>query len=442
MADKTFEQARLDNELVSGTPGVNQEQINGTEVVGATSSTSQDAGWRFNSLKSWIKLDSDWMSKSTYDANSDGRVDNAERLNDGTNVVTAAQARSHIDDSTIHFTIDDFSTANNVTWSANKISNELGNKANQSSLDGHIADTSNPHSVQHSQLSDGGSYTHTQIDSHLNIGGVTPGNPHGVKHSDLSDKGTNTHAQIDSHISSVGNPHNVSHSQVSPLDQYSHSQIDGHINSSSNPHSVTYTQVGAAPSSHVGDSSHIDSDERDAMNGVSQPLNSGNPFATMADIPQGTGHVIQDEGVDMTQRPNLNFVGPTVTVTDDPTAPSGSATKVEIAASGDVYGPGSSIAGNLAVFSDTSGKQLADATYSMPAGGTIGQVLGKASNSDYDWAWIDQSGGGGIPEAPNDAYGYLRRGTTSNDWVRGSRVYEQLTAPTTPSIGDVWIDTS
>lgn len=33
----------------------------------------------------------------------------------------------------------------------------------------------------------------------------------------------------------------------------------------------------------------------------------------------------------------------------------------------------------------------------VPAGGTTGQVLGKASDTDYDTEWVDQTGGGGTP---------------------------------------------
>jgi hypothetical protein len=33
----------------------------------------------------------------------------------------------------------------------------------------------------------------------------------------------------------------------------------------------------------------------------------------------------------------------------------------------------------------------------VPAGGTTGQVLGKASGDDYDTEWVDQTGGGGTP---------------------------------------------
>lgn len=44
-------------------------------------------------------LDStDFLDKATYDSDENGIVDSAEELDDGSNSVTAAQARSHIDD--------------------------------------------------------------------------------------------------------------------------------------------------------------------------------------------------------------------------------------------------------------------------------------------------------------------------------------------------------
>ncbi len=128
MADLTYKQAQTANELVPGTAGANQEQITGAEVVGATSATDVDSGWTFSNLKSWVKLDADWMSKSVYDSNSNGRVDDAEQLNDGTNVVTAADARAHLDNSSIHFVINDSSTAASVAWSGSKINSELASK--------------------------------------------------------------------------------------------------------------------------------------------------------------------------------------------------------------------------------------------------------------------------------------------------------------------------
>ncbi len=127
---KTFEQARAENELVTGTPGAGQTQITGDEVVGAWLTGAIDAGWKFSNLKQWIKLDSDWMSRATYDSNSNDIVDNAEQLADGTNTVTAAQARTHIDDATIHFVINDGSTSASVAWSGSFINTSLNSKEN------------------------------------------------------------------------------------------------------------------------------------------------------------------------------------------------------------------------------------------------------------------------------------------------------------------------
>lgn len=43
----------------------------------------------------------------------------------------------------------------------------------------------------------------------------------------------------------------------------------------------------------------------------------------------------------------------------------------------------------LLVGHDTDGTTLG-----LPTGGTTGQVLAKASNTDYDTEWADQTGGG------------------------------------------------
>lgn len=48
------------------------------------------------------------------------------QINDGTNVVTAAQARTHIDDVTIHRSINDSGDGTTDLWSARKILDELG----------------------------------------------------------------------------------------------------------------------------------------------------------------------------------------------------------------------------------------------------------------------------------------------------------------------------
>ncbi|KJR48391.1 hypothetical protein UF75_1189 [Desulfosporosinus sp. I2] len=53
---------------------------------------------------------------------SSGQV---SRISDGTNTVTAAQARTHIDDVTKHRLINDSGTATTDLWSAQKINNEI-----------------------------------------------------------------------------------------------------------------------------------------------------------------------------------------------------------------------------------------------------------------------------------------------------------------------------
>ena len=117
-------------------------------------------------------------------------------------------------------------------------------------------------------------------------------------------------------------------------------------------HSHTAADVGAAPSTHVGDSSHLTSDERaamtqaapsgadpiitqsdldahvanqvihitpnenDALDGANNP-SASNVFATIADVGVGSGHTIQDPaGTPVPDQPNMQFTGD-VTVTDD-----------------------------------------------------------------------------------------------------------------------------
>lgn len=48
----------------------------------------------------------------------------------------------------------------------------------------------------------------------------------------------------------------------------------------------------------------------------------------------------------------------------------------------------------------------------VPVGGTTGQVLAKASGTDYDTEWV--TGGGGVSDAPSDGDSYARRNA---EWI-------------------------
>lgn len=284
MADLTYKGAQTQNELVPGTPAGNQEQITGAEVVGATSATNVDSGWTFANYLAWIKLDADWMSKATYDSNGDGTVDAAGELKDGTNTVTAAQARSHIDDTTIHFIINDGSTAATVAWSASKISTELGEKADQSSLDSHTGDltihralndaittTINLWSADKIDTDLGAKADQSALDSHtgdlsihreLNDSLTTTTNLWSGSKIDTELSGKAAAADLTAHENNTANPHSVTHAQASPGDVYSHSQIDSHI-----PSDV-----------------HLDTDERAGIDNMPNAPTAINPFASQADL--------------------------------------------------------------------------------------------------------------------------------------------------------------
>jgi hypothetical protein len=110
-------------------------------------------------------------------ANSDIALDQGNA-----NEVTAANLRTHLDDSTIH-------------W-------------NKSIYDAHAAATA-AHGVTGAIV--GTSDTQILTNKSINASANTITN---IDHVDLLNKGTNTHAQIDTHITSVANPHTVTLTQA------------------------------------------------------------------------------------------------------------------------------------------------------------------------------------------------------------------------------------
>lgn len=83
--------------------------------------------------------------------------------------------------------------------------------------------------------------------------------------------------------------------------------------------------------------------------------------------------------------------------------------------------------------------------HEVPAGGTTGQVLAKASDDDYDLEWTDQSGGGSSisPYTSNPAALGTASPGSSDDYARGDHVHPKPTAadigaiaaPQSPSSG-------
>ena len=162
-------------------------------------------------------------------------VNAATKLDDGNaNEVTAAELRTHLDDTTIHFT--------------------------QGAID-------------HTAILNKGTNTHAQIDTHI-ADATTHFTVGSISHTAITDIGTNTHGQIDTHIAASSGAHGVTGSLVGTTDTQTltnktisgsnntfsnidhvgllnkgtntHAQIDTHIASTANPHSVTLTQALAA----------------------------------------------------------------------------------------------------------------------------------------------------------------------------------------------------
>lgn len=155
-------------------------------------------------------------------------------LDRGTN--THPQIDSHIADGTIHYTVASI---------------------DHGSISG-LADDDHPQ-YHNDARGDARYYTQSQIDDRFTASGVTNGNSHDhsggdgaqINHTTLSNIGTNTHAQIDTHIAD-GTIHfteaSINHLNIQNIGTKTHEQLDAHYNAASGVHGITSFVVGTTDS--------------------------------------------------------------------------------------------------------------------------------------------------------------------------------------------------
>lgn len=169
------------------------------------------ADW--NDLVNYVKTHTSGdMTKAVYDTDDDGVVDDAEKLN-GQLPAYYLDRANHTGTQTAS-TISDFDT---------EVSNNADVSANTSARHDAVTLAGTPDYLTIS----GQQITLNKIDLTTDVTGVLPNanvadditltnitQITNRSHTDLTDIGTNTHAQIDSHMASTSNPHNVTASQV------------------------------------------------------------------------------------------------------------------------------------------------------------------------------------------------------------------------------------
>jgi len=135
---------------------------------------------------------------------TEGDIDHVNIKNKG--VLTHNQIDSHILSNSIHFTEGAINHANITNIGTNS----------HSQIDTHISNSTvhfTEGSINHLNISNKGTNTHAQIDTHI-ADATKHFTESSIDHTNITNIGTNTHAQIDSHISNTSNPHSVDKTDV------------------------------------------------------------------------------------------------------------------------------------------------------------------------------------------------------------------------------------
>jgi hypothetical protein len=196
-----------DGSLITQYIQLNATSVNWGDIVGRPSSTPSQID---NSVN------------NSHAQNTDQYLDFG-----GANQISTADIYSHVNDSSIHFTMSSISIDHevNLTNVGTYTHTDIDDHINDSDI--HIA----PANLDHDLLLNSGTYTHAQLDLHVD-GAV-------YSHADIDTHlgaGTYTHGDIDTHINDAAIHYletDIDHNNLQNIGSFSHPQIDDHINDAS-----------------------------------------------------------------------------------------------------------------------------------------------------------------------------------------------------------------